>query len=303
MDIRWIEDFLSVASSRSFSRAAEERHISQPSLSRHIQALEHWVGVPLIERRGLPLTLTPEGVLFRDNAEHFLRRLLETRSMLRGEVNPDAHSLRVIAGHSLSVNFVPSWLQTVRQDYSDISVRAVTASINKAIKALSDGSADLLLCYHHTELPVLLDETRYAFLPLGDTVLMPVSAPGLDGRPRYALPGTRQVPVPLISFATGAYLRRAVQYLLDHAGQPYALLRRYESDMSDQAKELVLQGLGMAWLPEMVVSQELAEGRLVRAGGQRWQLPLGIRLYCDLNNRKPALVRLWQHLSGRDLPD
>ena len=44
VDIKWLEDFLSLADSRSFSRSAHERHVTQPAFSRRIRALEAWAG-------------------------------------------------------------------------------------------------------------------------------------------------------------------------------------------------------------------------------------------------------------------
>ncbi len=44
MELKWLEDFLSLADSGSFSRSAEQRHVSQPAFSRRIRALEAWPG-------------------------------------------------------------------------------------------------------------------------------------------------------------------------------------------------------------------------------------------------------------------
>ena len=48
MQIKWIEDFLILTDAHAFSRAAERRNVSQPTFSRHIQALEDWLGGPLV---------------------------------------------------------------------------------------------------------------------------------------------------------------------------------------------------------------------------------------------------------------
>ena len=50
MEARWLEDFLSVARTGSFSLSAAERHITQSAISRRIKALEQWVWVALIDR-------------------------------------------------------------------------------------------------------------------------------------------------------------------------------------------------------------------------------------------------------------
>jgi len=50
MDTKWLEDFISLAETGSFSRSAEMRHVTQPAFSRRIQSLESWLGTDLIDR-------------------------------------------------------------------------------------------------------------------------------------------------------------------------------------------------------------------------------------------------------------
>ena len=83
MDNKWLEDFLSVARTGSFSRSAAERHITQPAFSRRIKSLEQWVGTPLIDRSTYPTRLTPAGERFRDAVQLSLATLLEVRHDLR----------------------------------------------------------------------------------------------------------------------------------------------------------------------------------------------------------------------------
>src|SRR5574337_230523 len=68
MELKWLEDFLSLAETGSFSRSAEQRHVTQPAFSRRIRALESWLGVALIDRSTYPTTLTPAGEAFKSSA-------------------------------------------------------------------------------------------------------------------------------------------------------------------------------------------------------------------------------------------
>ena len=68
MDIKFLEDFLQLAESGNFSKAAAERNVTQPAFSRRIKSLEIAVGVPLIDRSNYPTSLTPAGEAFRDAA-------------------------------------------------------------------------------------------------------------------------------------------------------------------------------------------------------------------------------------------
>jgi len=64
MQIKWLEDFIVLAQERSFTRAAEIRHVTHPAFGPRIRALEAWPGTPLVERSGGPVTLTAAGLNF-----------------------------------------------------------------------------------------------------------------------------------------------------------------------------------------------------------------------------------------------
>ena len=87
MDTKWLEDFVSLADTNSFSRSAQLRHVTQPAFSRRIQALEAWAGVALVDRRSYPTRLTPAGAAFYAQAVEILQSLQSSRAQLR---NPQA---------------------------------------------------------------------------------------------------------------------------------------------------------------------------------------------------------------------
>jgi DNA-binding transcriptional LysR family regulator len=66
METKWLEDFVSLAETRSFSRSAQLRHITQPAFSRRIQSLEAWAGTDLVDRSSYPTRLTPAGQTLYD---------------------------------------------------------------------------------------------------------------------------------------------------------------------------------------------------------------------------------------------
>ena len=72
MNLSWLEDFLALAATGNFSRAAEDRHMTQPAFSRRVRALEEWLGVELFDRSTQPARLTAAGEWFRPQAEDLL---------------------------------------------------------------------------------------------------------------------------------------------------------------------------------------------------------------------------------------
>lgn len=85
METKWLEDFVSLAETRSFSRSAQLRHVTQPAFSRRIQSLEAWAGVALIDRSSYPTRLTPAGETLHAQALELLQSLHHTRDLLRSQ--------------------------------------------------------------------------------------------------------------------------------------------------------------------------------------------------------------------------
>src|ERR671925_564692 len=81
-----LRTFLTVARRLSFTRAAEELHLTQPAVSIHIRKLERAVGAPLFEQLGRRVRLTNAGELLRDYAERILALEIEFSAAL-AEVN------------------------------------------------------------------------------------------------------------------------------------------------------------------------------------------------------------------------
>ena len=88
METKWLEDFVSLAETRSFSRSAQLRHVTQPAFSRRIQALEAWAGTELVDRSAQPARLTPAGQALYPQALEVLQALESARVMLHGDAGP-----------------------------------------------------------------------------------------------------------------------------------------------------------------------------------------------------------------------
>ena len=111
MNFLWLEDFLALAATGNFSRAAEERHMTQPAFSRRIRALEEWLGVVLVDRTAHPAVLTEAGEWFRSVAQETLSRVAQFPDQARAIADATSATLRIASTHALSFTFLPSWLR------------------------------------------------------------------------------------------------------------------------------------------------------------------------------------------------
>ncbi|KQP42593.1 LysR family transcriptional regulator [Methylobacterium sp. Leaf104] len=283
MELKWLEDFVSLARTGSFSRSAEERHVTQSAFSRRIQALEAWLGVPLIDRSTYPTTLTTAGREFRENAEETVRMLHGSRSALRASARPSNQSVAVAALHTLALSFFPAWLRRIEAQTGPLGSRLLPDDFHACVQALVEGGYDFLLTFHHPSVPNPLDPTLFPHLVVGKDSMVPV---------RSASPVADEASLPLLGYSQNSFLGRvATLAQAASSGPPATVSHTNENAMAEALRFMVLEGHGLAWLPGSLVVTDLAEGRLVAMGEA---VPLEIRLYRNAAHRRSSVAAVWQ---------
>lgn len=299
METRWLEDFIVLAESGSFTRSAQARHLTQPAFSRRIKALESWVGCDLIDRSSYPTRLTPAGEIFREQAMGMLNQIHAMRALMQGLRPLPEETMEFAVPHTLSFAFFPKWLSQVEADFGPLSCRLQASNVHDALLAFVEGGCDLLMCYHHPKQPVELSNERYAGLHLGTERLRAYARADAQGQAMWRLPGSTREPLPFLGYAANAYFRLMTELIMEKAPEPCHLLQRYETDMAEGLKNMVLEGHGVAFLPASTVERELAAGQLAPAADDSWGVDMEIRLYRDLKRGRPVLDAFWAWLSAR----
>ncbi|WP_404301619.1 LysR family transcriptional regulator [Alicycliphilus denitrificans] len=299
METKWLEDFVSLAETRSFSRSAQLRHVTQPAFSRRIQALEAWAGTDLVDRSSYPTRLTPAGTTLYDQALEVLQALQNTRAMLRGHSSSSSDMIEFAVPHTLAFTFFPAWVSAVRADFGPLKSRLIALNVHDAVMRLVEGGCDLLISYHHPSQPLQLDPERYDMVTLGQEVLAPYAKAGPDGQPLFCLPGRAGEPLPYLGYAPGAYLGRVTELILKQSSTAIHLERVYETDMAEGLKAMALEGHGVAFLPYSAVKKELRAHKLVSAappGVEDLQMVMEVRAYREKPSRKESAKSLAQAL-------
>lgn len=302
MDTKWLEDFVSLAETRSFSRSAELRNVTQPAFSRRIQSLEAWVGADLIDRTSYPTRLTPAGEVFHEQALEMLGQLDNARALIAGKRRTGQATVDFAVPHTLSLTFMPKWLHAIEATFGAVNVRLMALNVHDAVMTMVEGGCDLLLCYHHPRQPVQIDAARYDMLILGEEALRAYSRCDDAGRPSFVLPGLASHALPFLAYSSNAYLGRMVDLILTSA-TPLYLEKRYETDMAEGLKMMALEGHGLAFLPESSVLREVEQRLLALAdgGAPDREIRMEIRLYREKPSAqrpgKPVVSRLWDSLA------
>jgi DNA-binding transcriptional LysR family regulator len=305
METKWLEDFVSLAETRSFSRSAQLRHVTQPAFSRRIQALEAWAGTDLVDRSSYPTRLTPAGETLYSQSLEMLQGLQSTRAMLRGHTSAGQDVIEFAVPHTLAFTFFPAWVSSLREKFGPIKSRLIALNVHDAVLRLVEGSCDLLIAYHHSSQPFQLAANRYEMVSLGREVMAPYVKADADGAPLHQLPGRPGQLLPYLGYAPGAYMGQMVDMLLKQSPTPIHLDRVYETDMSEGLKAMALEGHGIAFLPYSAVKKELRARRLVSAtpaGMQGMEMTLDVRAYREKPSAhatpKRSAQALWTYLTA-----
>ena len=296
MELKWIEDFLSLAETRSFSRSAETRHVTQSAFSRRIRSLEVWLGTDLFDRSTYPITLTSEGRQFRETAEEVVRLLTLSRVEFRRRSERSSLPLvRITALHSLCLSFLPHWLAGIRAAIGPLASRVLPENFDICVQALVEGGYDLLLTYYHPGIPIPLEAERYPCRAVGHDSLAAVAAP------QGIVTPDEEGRLPLLQYSRGSFLGSLAAIAQEREGAPATYpVHINENSMAEALKSMALAGHGVAWLPRSLVAGEIASGALAIVGPE---MPMEIRLYRSADRGQPFLDQVWAAAAALDDPD
>ena len=306
METKWLEDFVSLAETRSFSRSAQLRHVTQPAFSRRIQALEAWAGTDLVDRSSYPTRLTPAGETLYAQSLEMLQALQSTRAMLRGHASAGQDVIEFAVPHTLAFTFFPAWVSSLREKFGPHQEPADRAERARRRDAAGGGQlrpADRLPPSPRSRCswtPTATRWSRWARRRWRRTASPTPRASRCSG-----CPGRAGQPLPYLGYAPGAYLGRVTDLLLKQAGTAIHLDRVYETDMAEGLKVMALEGHGVAFLPHSAVQQGTARaqaGERGAAGAAGLEIAMDVRAYREKPSARSApkgtAQALWAFLAA-----
>ncbi|MEC0371106.1 LysR family transcriptional regulator [Paenibacillus chibensis] len=270
MELRQLNTFRTVASTLNFTRAAEVLNYVPSNVTMQIKALEDELGVRLFDRLGKQLVLTTAGKRFLTHIQGVLDKLDEARSDVHDNENLSG-TLTVSANEVICAYRLPAVFQRFRSQHP--GVRLIFRSVpNQELKqTLFEGTADVVY---------MLDEpirsSGLAVEPLREETFRLFAAPDH--------PLTKRTVLQLEDF-------HGEVFLTNEKGCPYRTMfdRSFEKEGIDSItylefqsaeaiKQCAISGIGIAFLPEIVVEAEVERGELVALP---WQIP-DLRVYTQM---------------------
>ena len=117
-----LQAFIAVADLGSFSRAGERLHLTQPAVSKRVQALETQLGVKLLDRIGKRVYLTDAGRLLKPRAEDLIRAMQETQRMVQDMETRVSGVLSLATSHHIGLHRLAPVLRTYTQRFPEVNL-------------------------------------------------------------------------------------------------------------------------------------------------------------------------------------
>ncbi len=228
-----------VARHGSFTRAAEELFLTQPTVSIQVKQLTKAVGLPLFEQVGKRLYLTDAGRELLTTCREIFDRLDQFEMTVANFKGLKQGRLR-LAAVTTTKYFVPRLLGPFCQRYPGIDVEFQVTNHEGLVARLSENLDDL---YILSQLPEHLDISYHAFLENPLVVLAPMDHPLVHEK---NIPLKRLIDEPFIMREPGSGTRSSVQKLFDEQG--ISVKVRLELGSNEAIKQAIIGGLGISVL-------------------------------------------------------
>lgn len=289
LDVKALRYFCAVAEYGSYTQAAVHLRVTQPVITRQVQAIERNFGVRLFARSGRSMALTPVGNALLVHARDVLARIDSTEALLQRIQSEPIGNISIGIPLSLGAVSLTDAFGSFHMKYPRVTFQATSGNSTEFAYMLAEGRLDIALVYGQPA-QNQLDFEPLARIPLG--LVYPVSRSGaddpLEGRERVSL--AEAAGLPLILPSRGHSLRSFVESSCNAIGMAPRVV--FESDGPAVTKELSLNGHGYAVLGLPSVRNEVAEGKLrfveIAPGLEPWYLSVATRK----GKRKSAAVEL-----------
>ncbi|MFC5450149.1 LysR family transcriptional regulator [Paenibacillus aestuarii] len=252
MDLTYFRTFREVARRKSFTRAAEELGYAQSSVTMQIQKLEREYGVPLFERFGRQLRLTPPGEGLLKLAVQMLELYDQSKERIAQQVSG---TLTIGTIDSLAAYYLPPFLQQLKLLYPGLNIQLIADNESSLLAKVQEGDYDIGLLLDRYPADTYLNCIQVRDEPL--VIVAPVHHP-LTQLGSVQLEDLQHSEF-IVTEGSCLYRNMFEKVLKDH-GIVFRI--GFELGNLETIKHCVMTGLGIALLPRIAVETELALGKL-----------------------------------------
>ncbi len=291
MELKWLEDFVSLVEHGHFARAADARNVTQSAFSRRIKSLEFWAGAELLDRSQHPVSLTAAGADFLPYARDVIRFSYQARGEVMQYSRMAESGVTFACLHTLALFRVPSLVTDLREKVGpfEASIVAETRTVEEYLTGLFNGSTDFFVCYRHESFPFEIDKTRFPRVDIGRDSMLPYAAQDL---PDFDLQSERGDPIPYLEYGGTSFLSRVVQHTLKSVPASGRLRSVYRGTLAESLCTAAINKMGVVWLPETVVASNLRADTL-KCVSKEWETGMDISVFKAASNNRTVVNRIW----------
>lgn len=283
--LRQLKVFEAVARLSSYSRAAEELHLTQPAVSTQIRKLEAHAGLPLFEQLGRKIFLTAAGTELLHHSHLIIRQFEEAEAAMTHFKGVSGGRLNV-AVISAGDYFLPSLLVEFARRHQGVEINLQVHNRGDLLHRLAENLTDLAVMVRP---PEEADTEAEAFAPHPYLILAPR---GHALQAERGIPLQRLVREPFIVREPGSDTRHAMADALGRHGDKLNIALEVKS--TETIKQAVIAGMGVAFLSGHTVSRELRDGSLVALDVAGFPMPLHWYLVQRRHKRLPPVARAFR---------
>jgi len=254
LTLRQLRVFEAVARHLSYTRAAEELHLSQPAVSMQVRQLEDAAGLALFERLGKGVGLTEAGREVYNYSRSINRALREMDEVMQSLKGVNRGRLHVAVASTVNY-FAPRLLAVFHQRYPGITPRLDVTNRESLMRLLDSNSIDIAVM---GQPPTDMDVESESFMDNPLVVIAP---------PTHYLANERAIPVTLLAGEVfvmrepGSGTRQAMERFFKEQGFP--IRHGMQMTRNEAVKQAVRSGLGLSVVSLHTIELELETGRLV----------------------------------------
>ena len=254
MDFDQIETFLEVARLSSFSRAAEKRFRTQPAISAQIRGMEEEVGAKLLDRSGGKVALTAAGKIFQKFAEETVQARRNVITAIAEMESVPGGEIIVGANEGTCLHVLPEVFAQFKKQYPTVGVNVRRLESSKVLESVFDHSIDFGI----VSLPVT--DKRLTVVPIHQDELVAICAPSHELAMSEKISVEQLAKYPLLVPKFGK-TREAIEDMF--SGRNLSMTVSMELDSSELLKRFAAADVGVGFIGESTVQQEVEAGTLV----------------------------------------
>jgi DNA-binding transcriptional LysR family regulator len=252
VELHQLQCFIAVLEEGGFKRATARLGITQPALSYQIKRLEEELGVQVFHRGPGGITPTEAGRMLLENAHHVIAAVREAHQAVRELAGGVTGEIRIGTIKCVGQYFLPHVLREIRTKHPMVRPKLVYRDSDELLESLLANRLDVAMVAD----PPL--DRRLSHQSVFEEQISLVSGPGhpFFGRPRVDISELKDVQFVSLSPQTSA--GALVRSYLDRAG--ISVVPSVSTDNVETVKRMVEAGMGVAFLPDMATTDDVADG-------------------------------------------